>query len=330
MAGAFTLFTPLFQEFDRIIASFTGEASARVIAAITPVVAASLALWFAWWALTVLTGKSQESIGALLWRIGRTSLILSVALGAEHYQGTVGEVVRTAPDALAAAVMGGEASLYDGNGQAITIGPSSVGAAGLIDVAAGKGIVAGLEAMKMGSLFEKQGIALFFFGTCILLATVAMVGIGGANILVAKVVLGVLVALGPLFIAALVFDSTRRFFERWTAMVATYALMIALFAALFTFMLGIFQHYVDQVRFDGTQNVGYAVVGALLLSIVTILVTREVKVVALGLGGGVVLSGGRFGQWLHMPSSSAPPPPPRPSQASAPPPPPPPRPRENE
>ena len=36
---------------------------------------------------------------------------------------------------------------------------------------------------------------------------------------------------------------TRRFFDRWIAMIATYGLVVVLFAAVFTFMLAIFANY---------------------------------------------------------------------------------------
>ena len=98
-----------------------------------------------------------------------------------------------------------------------------------------------------------------------------------------------LVALGPIFIASLLFDATRRFFERWVAMVVTYGLLIVLFALLFTFVLGIFGHYMSQVRFDGAVNVGYAISGALAITVVSMLVLREAKVLAMGLSGGISL-----------------------------------------
>jgi len=285
----FRLFTPLFDEFDRLVLDFTGAASARVMTAVTPVVEASLVLWFTWWGFLVMRGELREPLLEYLWRVVRTSMVVSVALGAGYYQSTVGELVRTVPDDLAAAVMGDDARLYTFGAEPVALGASTAGAGALIDVAAGKGIVASMEAMQTATLFSKEGLACLFLGCCVFLATILMVGIGGANILVAKIVLGVLVALGPLFIVALLFESTRRFFERWAAMIVTYALVLVLFAVFFTFMLGVFDHYVGELRFDGTQNVGYAVAGALVIATVSILTLFEAKVLAMGLGSGITL-----------------------------------------
>ena len=285
----FRLFTPLFLEFDRLVSEFTGTASSRVMAAITPVVEASLVLWFTWWGFLVMRGELREPVLDYLWRVVRTSLIVSVALGAGYYQSTVAELVRTVPDDLAAAVMGNDARLYTSENEPVVLGTNSAGAGALIDVAAGKGIVASMEAIETATLFSREGLACLFFGCCVFAATIAMVAIGGANILVAKVVLGVLVALGPMFIASLLFESTRRFFERWAAMIVTYALVLVLFAVFFTFMLGVFDHYVAELRFDGTQNVGYAVAGTLVIATVSILTLFEAKVLAMGLGSGITL-----------------------------------------
>ena len=285
----FRLFTPLFDEFDRLVLDFTGAASARVMTAVTPVVEASLVLWFTWWGFLVMRGELREPLLEYLWRVVRTSMIVSVALGAGYYQSSVGELVRTVPDDLASAVMGDDVRLYTSGAKPLALGTPTAGAGVLIDVAAGKGIVASMEAMQTATLFSKEGLACLFLGCCVFFATILMVAIGGANILVAKIVLGVLTALGPIFIAALLFESTRRFFERWVAMIVTYALVLVLFAVFFTFMLGVFDHYVAELRFDGTQNVGYAVAGALVIATVSVLTLFEAKVLAMGLGGGVTL-----------------------------------------
>jgi len=290
----FRLFTPLFSDFDRFIASIAGVASQRVMTAITPVIEASLILWFMWTGILVMRGAVHEPIVDFIWKIVRTSLILSVALGAGYYQSTVGELVRTVPDDLAQAVMGDEAHLYDEAGEPVVLGPSSSGVGALIDIAAGKGIVASMTAMRVGSLFEWRGAMCVVLGVVLFLATLLMVAIGGANVLVAKLVLGALVAVGPLFIASLLFESTRRFFERWTAMVVTYGLVLVLFAVFFTFMLEIFERYVSQIAFDGNANVGYAVGGAVVIAIVSVLTVWEAKIVAMGLGGGVALP-----RWIH-------------------------------
>jgi type IV secretion system protein VirB6 len=278
----FRLFTPLFLELDRVTIAFARDVSGRVIVTITPVLAAGFTVWFVVWGILVMRGAVQQPVREFLGRVIRTALIVSVALGAGLYQRDIAEVIRTVPDDLAAAVAGGEASVRFG---ADPLETASAQAA-LIDRAAGQGLAKAEDAFEKGGLMTQQGIAFYTFGVLMLLATVVMVAVGGALILVAKVMLALLAGLGPLFIAALLFDATRRFFDRWVAMIATYALVVVLFAAVFTFLLAIFTNYMSGVALDGNMNVAYGIGGALVLTIVSVAILRELHLLAVGLGGG--------------------------------------------
>jgi type IV secretion system protein VirB6 len=287
----FRLFTPLFAAFDTIISSYATTMSSKVMVAITPVLNAALVLWVIGWGFLIMAGAMHHPLREFIHRFVRNAVVLSFAIGAGYYQGTVAELVRTVPDDLATVVMGDEAAQFYTLGGRPFLDPTDTGSAegALIDRAAGQGLSAAMDALEKGGVFKEEGIVFLVYGILLLLSTVALVAAGGAIIIVAKVVLGVLVALGPIFIASLLFDATRRFFERWVAMVVTYGLLIVLFALLFTFVLGIFGHYMDQVRLDGTVNAVYAIAGALVLSVVSILVLREAKVLAMGLSGGLAL-----------------------------------------
>lgn len=278
----FRLFTPLFAELDRVSTAFARDVSSRLIVAITPVLAAGLTVWFIVWGILVMRGSVEQPVREFLGKVVRTALIVSVALGAGLYQRDVVELIRTVPDDLAAAVAGGEG---DVGFAADPLATGSVQAA-LIDRAAGQGLSKVEDAFEKGGLMTQQGIAFYTFGVLLLLATVIMVGVGGALILVAKVMLALLAGLGPLFIAALLFDATRRFFDRWVAMLATYGLVVVLFAAVFTFLLAIFANYMGGVALDGNMNVAYGIGGALVLTIVSVAILKELHHLAVGLGGG--------------------------------------------
>jgi len=245
----------------------------------------------------VMTGTLHRPLGQMATRFIRNAIIIGIAVTGGLYERNVANLVLGVPDALAHVVMGEEPSSFyalpatlGGEGAAWaepTGAGSSQGA--LIDVAAAQGLVAAKEAFDKAGIFTEQGIVFAFFGVLLLLATVALVAMGGATIITAKVVLGILVGLGPLFVASLLFDTTRHFFARWTAMIVMYGLVLVLFACLFTFMLGVYAKYMTGVRLDGSVSAIYALAGALILSAVSILVLREVKPLAMGLAGGVAL-----------------------------------------
>ena len=285
----FRLFTPLFAELDRVSTAFGRDVSSRLIVAVTPVLASGLTVWFIVWGILVMRGAVQQPVCDFLGKVIRTAVIVSVALGAGLYQRDIAEVIRTVPDDLAAAVAGGEANVR------FSADPLDAGSrqAALIDWAAGQGLSKAEDAFEKAGLMTQQGIAFYVFGVLMLLATAIMVGVGGAIILVAKVMLALLAGLGPLFIAALLFEATRCFFDRWIAMIATYGLVVVLFAAVFTFMLAIFANYMAGVVLDGNMNVAYCVGGAIVLTIVSVAILKELHHLAVGLGGG-------YAQRIHL------------------------------
>ena len=293
----FRLFSPLFAQFDSIIATFANTVSSRVMVAIIPVLQAAMVLWVLGISISVMTGTLHHPLGQLAKRYLRNAIIIGIAVTGGLYQKNVADLVLGVPDALAHVVMGEEPSGFYGlppplGGEGVaSADPTGAGSSqgALIDVAAAQGLLAAKEAFDKAGVFTEQGVVFAFFGVLLLLATVALVALGGATIITAKVVLGILVGLGPIFVASLLFDATRHFFARWTAMVVMYGLVLVLFACLFTFMLGVYAKYMNGVRIDGSVNVIYALAGALILSAVSILVLREVKPLAMGLAGGVAL-----------------------------------------
>jgi type IV secretion system protein VirB6 len=321
--GYFRLLTPLFAELDSVTQTFARDVSSRIIVAITPVLSAGLTLWFITWGILVMRGVVDQPVREFLAKVIRTALIVSVALGAGLYQSSIADLVRTVPDDLAGVVMGGESpALYSLTGRPVMLGLGAYDSrqAALLDAAAGQGLIKAADAFEKGGILTQQGVAFYAFGVLMLVATVIMVAVGGAFILMAKVILGILAGLGPLFIAALLFDSTRRFFDRWVAMVATYGLVIVLFACVFTFMLGIFANYMTGVQLDGGMNFAYGLGGALMLATISVLILLEMHHLAMGLGGGFAqgVRMGAIARWWNSgsaSSSSSSPPPPPPSPA---------------
>ena len=285
----FRLMTPLFTEVDKVTMTFARDVSSRLIAEIAPVVSAGLALWFVVWGVLIIRGAVEQPVTDFLSHAIRIALIVSVALNAGFYQSTVAELVRSLPDELARVVMGGERGM-EGAPPAlasdVNAATSRSAQAAVIDRAVGLGLAKSGDAFEKAGVFSGQGVGFALLGMILLLATVAMGGIGGAFILMAKATLAILAALGPLFIAALLFERTKHFFQNWLAMVATYGLVVVVIASVFTFLLAIFGNYMNGVSFDGVLNIAYAVGGSAILALVSILVLLEVKTVAVGLGGG--------------------------------------------
>ena len=105
-----------------------------------------------------------------------------------------------------------------------------------------------------------------------------------------RIALSVLLALGPLFIALLLFDSTKRFFEAWLAQLANYAFITILTVLVAALMLRVVTVAAQQaVSAGGGIQIANAVRVCMAAGL-TFLVMRQVMPMAAGLASGLALS----------------------------------------
>jgi type IV secretion system protein VirB6 len=97
-------------------------------------------------------------------------------------------------------------------------------------------------------------------------------------------------ALGPLFIALLFFDATRRFFTAWIAQLANYGLITILTVMVAALLLKIVQSYAAQTAARGAAILTVDALNMMLVAFLVFLVLRQVMPIASGLAGGASLS----------------------------------------
>ena len=105
-----------------------------------------------------------------------------------------------------------------------------------------------------------------------------------------KVALSILLALGPLFIALLFFDTTKRFFEAWIAQLANYAFITILTVLVAALMLNVVTAAAQQAAAAGG---GISIADAVRVCMaggLTLLIMRQVMPMAAGLASGLALS----------------------------------------
>jgi type IV secretion system protein VirB6 len=105
----------------------------------------------------------------------------------------------------------------------------------------------------------------------------------------ASIASSVLLAIGPLFIAMLLFESTRRFFDSWIAQLANYALITILTVLVGTLMLHVAQSYTQQTAARGSLQVVDAL-DMILVAVIVLLLLRQIMPIAAALAGGLALS----------------------------------------
>ena len=105
-----------------------------------------------------------------------------------------------------------------------------------------------------------------------------------------RIALSVLLALGPLFIAMLLFGTTKRFFESWVAQMANYAFIALLTVMVAALMLTVIGTAADQALAQGGSIQIAHAVRLCLAAGLTFLVMRQVMPIAAGLASGIALS----------------------------------------
>ncbi|AFR26859.1 type IV secretion system protein [Bartonella quintana] len=278
---AFKMFTQLFTKIDQVIATYVTDISSKIIATMTPFVSISLTIAFIVYGWLIMRGAIDMPVSGFLSRCLRISIITSIALTTGLYQKDLADLIIKMPNELVNAL--------------ISNPPKNSQFTNLIDRVAEKGFDRASEAFEESAFLNADGLLFGLFGILILLATSFLVAIGGAFILLAKIALILLAGLGPFFIIALLWQPTYRFFEQWIGQVLSYIILIVLLATIFSLMMNIFANYMEDLKFDGQQNIGYTLGGALILSITSIMLLLKLSSIASALAKGIT-----FGHlWRH-------------------------------
>src|SRR5690606_26306674 len=149
-----------------------------------------------------------------------------------------------------------------------------------IDTSIGKAYNLASDAFEKSTIYTIGGISYALLGIFISIAGASLCAVGIALILIPKVALAILAALGPLFIACLLFETTKRYFELWIGQVVNYDLLLILHSAGFSFLINIFGNYAGNARFDGQQNIAFVFGGIVSLSVVSIIILCQIPTIA--------------------------------------------------
>jgi type IV secretion system protein VirB6 len=225
------------------------------------------------WGYLHLTGQIEEPLITGLKRIAVLALVLGACLRLWLYNTVIVDTFYNAPAKLAAAIIGAG----DAVGTIDTIWSRGGEVAGFFWTnASGHGLFGDI------GFYLSALVVWIFIG---LLCVYAMFLIALSNI-----ALAVLLALGPLFIAGLLFDSTRRFFSAWLAQLANYGLITILTVMVGTLLLQIVQSYATQTAARGSAIQAVDAINMVLVAALAFLLLRQVMPLASGLAGGLALS----------------------------------------
>lgn len=271
---AITFTTDLFHYVDTIVNSFVNTNVSKIANTVAPAIAVALTISYMMEGLFLIIRPSGEPLTSLFQKVVQSAIIISIASAGGLYQQYFANAALKAPDEFSSALIISQ----DG------ASASSMGS--VIDQAINSGIkTTGLALDNAG--ITSHGLASLVVAICCIISTVIMCGVGAALIFTSKLMLGVVVSIGPLFIFMLLFNATRQFFERWCAQVVTHGMTVVIMSAVFGMMIYFFNNLTKDFANNPNAAVMSGVICALILVIVSWFAMKEIPGLAAGLGGGV-------------------------------------------
>lgn len=264
MAGTFQIFEPAYQFVDGKLDVFLNERASSVIAAVSGPLRAALVLYVLLYGFAILRGAIQEPIMDFAVRSLKLGFIYLLATTVAYSSYVTTPLFHTLPDTLTQAISGA--------------GVPDVGAA--FDQFFGRAAYFADKVAKTGSPVD--------LGPWILSAVVYVVGalaaaLGFGVVLLAKVALALLIALGPVFVACALFDATRRFFFGWLAQAVNYVVLFALIITIFQLILSLVAQQWGAIDGQDPTAGGFLFVALCLLGAIFFLQTPAI---AAGIAGG--------------------------------------------
>ncbi|MGH8300436.1 MAG: type IV secretion system protein [Steroidobacteraceae bacterium] len=252
--------------------SYIGENTARVATILEPAVVTLGTVYVMIWGFLQLTGRIEEPFAAGLKRIATLALIFGVGLHLWLYNALLVDTFYKAPTEFAAAVVGASDPVQT------------------IDAIWTKGGAVADQLFRNGGGLH---LGYMLAGSVVWLLTGLLCVYTMFLLALSRVSLSVLLALGPLFIALLLFDATRRFFEVWLSQLANYALITILTVMVAALLLHLVASYAQQTAALGAGITIDDSLNLLLAIGLVVLFMRQIMPIAGGLAGGVTL--GHFG-----------------------------------
>ncbi|KWF91480.1 conjugal transfer protein TraH [Burkholderia cepacia] len=322
------LFTAVGGTLENGMSSYVTNVSSALSGALVPVVTTAVTIWVLAYGLAVVRGEAHEAVPAFAWRGLKVAITLAFALSTGIYQEQVVSAVNGATAGLAQTIQNAANTTGGGNP-----GCGSANGGSVTGQGAATSLYQTLDCydqqvdLVMDAYFNKathEGISPSGLAAAIgdfLCGLIAALGgsifliVLAFEVVMARMLLELVLGLGPIFIACAAFAPTARFFEAWTAKLANYALLQVLVAAFLGMALTAFSADLTSLHVTSSSPgadasalmqaisaslddaaPAAAAIGLFATGVFLAMVGWQLPSVAAGLSGGATLSG--FGAFV--------------------------------
>lgn len=239
-------FDGMLQNVNNILASFVTKFSSAIIGEISGLVYAGLILYFIWLGIAYARGQSDEPILDTGWHIIKVGCIVSIALSVGTYQDWIVNSVLDLPESLVTSVM---ASAMGGSVQ------SGTGLATLLDNTFFKGLDVANQYFENGKFgLTEVDIMPFINGILVVAGTVICLIVAAFWLFATKIILSLLLGVGPIFIVALIWNPTKHFFGTWLSTIVSIVMINLFIMGTFAIFITIFESYLQSMNPGATET----------------------------------------------------------------------------
>lgn len=276
--ATFNATSQIFTYMDTVVSQFVATNLSNIISFAAPLVALGLTMALMIEGLFLMGRPTGEPLSSLVNRFVRYAIVIGIASAGGWYQTKLANTAMHLPDELA--------SVFIINGQSGMNAQTSI--ANSIDQAMDNGLTVAKTAFEHAGVISGPQLASLVLGITVLFVTAIMCGIGAGLILMSKVMLGITVCFGPIFIFLLLFESTKSLFTKWIGSVINYGLVTVLFSAVFGLLLYFFKAAVGAASADNPSSpIMVAIVTCVLVLVITWFMLKEIPHMASSWGHGV-------------------------------------------
>lgn len=247
-----------------------------------------LILFFMLYGFAVWRGVIKADAIAYFWTVVKISVIYYLIFTWSVYNALIVNFLINSPDTMAGQIVG--------TGM---VGTGATSATGVIATAYDRSL--GAASIAYGA---KGTIMPFVLGSIILFSATIVLFLSILLISLSKVALAVLVALGPIAIMLLLFESTKKFFESWLQQCINFGLINLLTIMVLALTGTLYVGVIDTLNttIDGTSTSGVPlltrgkevtlnmVIPILFVGLLISLILKQVPAIASAIAGGVQIS----------------------------------------
>lgn len=278
------VYAGIFSHIDNHLVNYTTEKCQAVMQLITPAVEGGASIYILLQGYNHWMGTVEQPFQEFVRMTLKIVAILGVALSVGNYNSLVVDFFQNSPVELAAAVSDGNVTSLNGIG-------------GVLDGILANVIDVGLSFFNVSS-FSLSAIGYSLVGILVWAVGGLTTLLIACYIAMAKIVMAVTLAVGPIFISLALFETTKNYFNQFINVLSQNYAFIILSVATNALIMSLFSQSAAELAKLGAGAQISDLAGLFVTAGISIYVLLQVPAWASSLGGGVALSIGGLNRTL--------------------------------